>query len=282
MAVSGAGAPAEPVMDLAPQRGPGRITAALRDIGAGLALWRLGLALGWLDIKLRYRGSILGPLWLTISTAVMVGAMGVLYATLFHMDLHKFLPFLSLSLVLWGFIGGVVNDAPTVFTQAAPLVLSIRMPLFVHVLRMVVRNVLVLLHNVIVIVVVFALYGTRPHETLTIAPVLALWLLDAGAIALLFGTLGARFRDIGPIVASLMQIFFFVTPIIWPPEMIFVGRQYMLLNPFFPVLEILRGPLLGESVRASIWLAAGVHSVVLWALALGLFCRMRARIAYWI
>lgn len=47
---------------------------------------------GWLDIKLRYRGSILGPFWLTASTAVMVAAMGVLYAYLMNMDVHKYLP----------------------------------------------------------------------------------------------------------------------------------------------------------------------------------------------
>ena len=55
---------------------------AMADIAGGARLWRLALALGWLDIRLRYRGSMLGPFWLTISTGVMVGALGLLYSTL--------------------------------------------------------------------------------------------------------------------------------------------------------------------------------------------------------
>src|ERR1700693_6640155 len=87
----------------------GRMSAATRhywavsDITGGLRLWRLALALGWLDIRLRYRGSMLGPFWLTIFTGVMVAALGVLYSTLFKIDLRDYLPFLALSQVLWSF-----------------------------------------------------------------------------------------------------------------------------------------------------------------------------------
>src|SRR5215472_7810820 len=75
---------------------------AMQDIADGLRLWRLAWTLAWLDIRLRYRGSMLGPFWLTISTGVMVGALGVLYSTLFKMDIASYLPFLALSQVLWG------------------------------------------------------------------------------------------------------------------------------------------------------------------------------------
>ncbi len=51
---------------------------AVRDIIGGLQLWPLARSLGWLDIRLRYRGSLLGPGWLTLSTAVMIVALGVL------------------------------------------------------------------------------------------------------------------------------------------------------------------------------------------------------------
>src|ERR1700712_2484587 len=60
-----------------------RRQAAWGDLVDGLAQWRLACTLGWLDIKLRYRGSALGPLWLTLSSAVMVGSMGMIYGTLF-------------------------------------------------------------------------------------------------------------------------------------------------------------------------------------------------------
>src|SRR4051812_44888420 len=77
---------------------------AMRDIVEGLRLWPLARSLGWLDIRLRYRGSMLGPFWLTLSTTVMIVSLGVLYSTLFRVDVHEYLPFLALSQVLWFFL----------------------------------------------------------------------------------------------------------------------------------------------------------------------------------
>ncbi|EHH68956.1 ABC transporter permease [Gluconobacter morbifer] len=271
-----------PVLDLAPRKGWDLVRAALDDLKAGYRLLPLALTLGWLDIKLRYRGSVLGPFWLTISTAVMIGAMGLIYGYLFHMDLKHYLPFLSLSLVLWGYIGAVVNDGTTVFTQSTSLFHSMRIPATLPVIRVIVRNILTLLHNVVVIAVVFAIFHVWPRESWSLLVSLPLWLLDSFALIMMIGMLGARFRDISPIMASIMQIFFFVTPVIWQPDLIYAGRQYLLLDPFYPILEILRGPLLGHDVRTSIWLAAIGQSICLWGLMTVLFCRLRARIPYWI
>ncbi|MGI4802015.1 MAG: ABC transporter permease, partial [Janthinobacterium lividum] len=122
----------EPLLDLRPETPVGRLRHVARDLGNTARLWRLCWTLGWLDVKLRYRGSVLGPFWLTASTAVMVGAMSVLYAILFHTDLASFMPFLSVSLVLWGFIGGVVNEGATCFTQAEGMIRSMRLPFGLH------------------------------------------------------------------------------------------------------------------------------------------------------
>ncbi|MFT8953065.1 MAG: ABC transporter permease [Gluconobacter sp.] len=271
-----------PILDLAPQKGFGRIRAALDDLKAGFRLLPLAVALGWLDIKLRYRGSVLGPFWLTLSTAIMTAAMGVVYGYLFHMDLPHYLPFLSLSIVLWGYISGVINDAATAFTQSTSLFHARRIPATLPVIRLIVRNVLMLLHNVVVIVVVFGIYHVWPKHSWSLLLSAPLWLLDSFSIILLIGMLGARFRDIAPIMASLLQIFFFVTPVIWKPDLIYVGRQYLLLDPFYPILEIMRGPLMGYEVRPVLWYAAIGQGILLWGGAAALFCRMRARIPYWI
>ncbi|WP_246396199.1 ABC transporter permease [Gluconacetobacter tumulisoli] len=274
--------PAEPVLDLTPETGLRHLWRALADVAGGCRMWRLGCTLGWLDIKLRYRGSILGPLWLTLSTAVMVAAIGSVYGALFHMDLHHYLPFLSISLVLWGYVSGIAGDGCQVFTRAASLIQAARLPFTVHAIRSVVRNTLILLHNLAVIIVVFAIFRLMPAHLLAEIPVLALWAVDSLALSLALGVLGTRFRDIPPIVASVVQIAFFVTPIMWEPGLILAGRQYMLLNPFYPLFEILRGPVMGEVPRLSVWIAAGGYSILLWVITLLLFSRLRSRLAYWV
>ena len=101
-------------------------------------------------------------------------------------------------------------------------------------------------------------------------------------MVLLLGTFCARFRDILPIVSSVMQIAFFVSPIIWNQDQLGSGQWVLPFNPFFSLLEIVRAPLLGALPGLTIWLSAALYSIVLWVLAWGLFTRARGRIAFWI
>lgn len=273
----------EPVLDIFPETEATRYRHAASDLRGTFRLWRLCWTLGWLDVKLRYRGSILGPFWLTASTAVMVASMGVIYAFLFKMNLHEYLPFLTLSLVLWGFISGMVSDSTQCFTQSENMIRSIRMPFTVYAARVTIRNLLVLAHNVVVVLVVFALFRLWPGwAMLQILPALMLWLLDGIAACILLGALGARFRDITPIIGSILQIVFFITPIIWKPELMRHGREWLVFNPFYDLIEIVRRPLLGGTLTPGIvWAAIGFSAVLCGMTAL-LFTRVRARLAYWV
>lgn len=256
---------------------------ASQDVQEGIRLLRLAWSLGWLDIRLRYRGSVLGPFWLTLSTGIMVAALGYLYAGIFHTDIHSYLPFLALSIVLWGFLSTVISDACLAFTEAEGVIRAVRMPYFLFAIRILVRNMLVLAHNVVVIVVVFALFAVWPgwHLLLTI-PGLLLWSMDSIAVVLLLGGFCARFRDIPPIVASVVQIAFFVTPVLWQPKQLGAAARLLPLNPFYDLLTVVRAPMLGNMGDAQIWLGAVCYSALLLGGAWLFFTRSRGRIAFWI
>jgi lipopolysaccharide transport system permease protein len=216
----------------------------------------------------------------------MVGAIGFLYSRLFHSNIAAYLPFLSISLVLWNFINTITSEGCLCFTQSEGMIRAMRMPLSLHAARVVVRNVLVLAHNIVVIVIVFAIFRTIPSlASFSILPACALWLVDAMAISLLLGVFCARFRDIPPIVGSVVQIAFYLTPVMWSPLML-VHRGISLVlvkwNPFFALLEIMRGPLLGQQLEPTAWFVALGYSVILILLSGFVFTRARPRIAYWV
>ena len=257
---------------------------AVADLAAGARLWRLGAALGWFDIRLRYRGSVLGPFWLTLSTAVMVVALGILYSALFKMELQNYLPWLALSLVLWNFLGALVGEACTCFVQSEGMIRAQRLPFTLYAGRVLVRNVLVLGHNIMVIVAVYAWFDVWPGLALFgVLPGMALWIIDGMAACFLLGVMCARFRDIPPIVGSIMQIGFFVSPIIWKPELLSAEKRVWLpANPFYSLLEIVRAPLSGTVADEIVWFSALGYSVVLVALAWIAFVRVRGRLAFWV
>jgi len=264
----------------------GRVRLAGADLFETWRLWPLVWTLSVLDIRLRYRGSLLGPFWLTLSTAVMVASIGFLYAKLFHQNLDAYLPFLSISLVLWTFISTITAEGCVCFTQAESMIRAMRMPLSLHAARVVLRNIFVLGHNLVVIVFVFAIFRIVPSAAaFSVVPALGLWAIDATAISLMLGTIGARFRDIPPIIGSIVQIAFYVTPVMWNPAMLAhrgLSHALVQFNPFYALLEIVRGPLLGHALDASSWTVALAYSALLVALAGGLFAVSRPRIAYWV
>jgi lipopolysaccharide transport system permease protein len=256
---------------------------AVLDVVDGAKLWKLAWVLGWFDIRLRYRGSMLGPFWLTLSTAVMIGALGVLYSTLFKMELQDYLPYLAVSQILWAFIYTTVAEACTCFTSADAVIRSVRMPFSLHAMRTVVRNIIVLVHNLVVILAVYLYFEIWPGWSLLLTiPALAIWLMNALAVTLLLGAFCARFRDVSPIVGSIMQIMFFVSPIIWKPEQLGEAAIYLPLNPFYVLLDVMRAPLLGKAPSSIIWLSACLFTLLLCASSWAFFTRARGRLAFWL
>ncbi|HEY4253841.1 MAG TPA: ABC transporter permease, partial [Roseomonas sp.] len=200
---------------------PERRARALADLLEGLARWRLAWALARNDIRHRYRGSVLGPLWITLSLAVMLLAMGLLYANLFKMELHNYMPWLAVSLIVWGLISQVMLEACTCFTAAEGVVHRFPLPYTLYALRSVMRNMLIAAHHLPLIAAVMLVFGIAPSWSILLLPLgVLLFTVNAVAVSVLLGMICARFRDVAPIMGSVIQIVFFVTPIIWKPELL--------------------------------------------------------------
>ena len=214
----------------------------------------------------------------------MVGSMGLIYGTLFGVVLRTYLPFLALSLILWqSAISSVAGEACTVFVDAEQIIRSVRMPFTVQVLRCLVRNAIVLGHNLVVAIGVFAVFDAWPGAgALLSVPAAALWLVDGFAACFLFGSICARYRDIPPIIGSILQIAFYITPVIWQPGQLGAHGWWLPINPFYDLLEIVRAPLLGMPVRPVLWWTSLAYSAALWLAAWWVFSRARGRLAFWV
>ncbi|MBP0494684.1 ABC transporter permease [Pararoseomonas indoligenes] len=262
---------------------PRRAELARKDLRDGFASWRLAWALARLDLRNRYRGSVIGPFWMTLSTALMILGLGLLYSRLLGLSLADYLPHLTVSLVVWNVVNAMVTDACIAMTHAEGVIRQLRVPFTVHALRSVFRNALTAAHSLPLILVVFAIFGHLPGPEAPLA-ILGLILLMANAFfaSLFLGMVCARFRDVGPIVANIMQLAFFLTPILWKPELLKGLAVWLPLNPFYAVLETMRGPLVEGGGAPLVWLAAVVYTVVLGAVSLTFFARFRGRLAFWV
>ena len=266
---------------------PSQTALALADIVEGARASHLWGLLGWQDIRRRYRRSILGPFWLTISMGVLVATLGTLYGALLKVEPAVYVPHLALGFIVWALISGLITDGCSVFISSESIIKQTNLPLSVHVYRIVWRNCLILCHNAAIFVVVAAIFLISPGWSGLLAlPGLAFLVLNGIWIGLVLGVVSARFRDVPPILDSVVRILFFVTPIIWMPELM-PGRALMLavvldFNPLFHFVEVVRAPLLGQAPELVSWLAVAGITLGGWLLAFALLRRYRRRIAYWV
>lgn len=261
---------------------------ARRDLLDGLARHELWLHLGWQDIKQRYRRSVLGPFWITIATGTTAVAMGALYSQLFHLELAEHLPYVTLGLIVWNLINAAILEGADVFVANEGLIKQLPTPLSVHVYRLVWRQVILFGHNILIYVVIAMIYPKDwSWADLMFIPALLLLMVNAVWVALCFGILATRYRDIAPLLASIVQLLFFMTPIIWNAETL--QRQgadrwgtIIELNPLLHYLDIVRAPLLGATQEPRHWIVVLVLTALGWALALLAMRQYRGRVAYWV
>ncbi len=278
-----------PLVDAVP--GPRSWQRAFDDLRQGWAQRPLWGYLGLQDIKQRYRRSLLGPLWISISMGVIATAMGILYGALFGIPISTFLPYVATGLLIWNFINGCILEGSEVFIANEGLIKFLPAPLSLHVYRLVWRQTLFFAHNLVIWGLLVIIFPQPLGWSLLLAlPAFVLLVLNGGWIAILSGIVATRFRDIPPIIASLTQLLFFMTPIVWSYEQLRkstnpgVAERARLaeLNPIFHFVEILRRPLLGESFVGRYWMVVGVITVLGWAAALVCLRNYRARVAYWV
>jgi lipopolysaccharide transport system permease protein len=257
------------------------VNAAI-DFKSGLALWRVWVRLGWNDILQRYRRSALGPFWLTASMGVMVLVPGVLYAKLFQTRVDDFVPFLCVGLLVWTLISSFFTEGGKLFIGAESYIKQVRLPYSAYVYRSSWSKLIIFAHNSIIYVGVMLYFGRWPGAVVLLAvPGLLLVLVNGALAGLVIGMVSARFRDIPQIITSSVQIVFFVTPIMWKPELL-PNRSLVEFNPFYQLIEIVRAPLLGTMPSSSTYLAVLLITFINFTISGAVFVRFRARISYWV
>ncbi|MBS4768422.1 ABC transporter permease [Turicimonas muris] len=257
----------------------------LRDVSASLSLIKLPAYLAYCDIRQRYRRSSLGPFWITISMGITIACIGVIFGNLFKSPMEEFFPFLTIGLILWGFISTVLTESTTVFPSSEGIIRQLPIPLFSHILRMIIRNLNILAHNMFVVPVVYICVGKGVNwDILFFIPGFVLLLINLGWMSLFLAIVCARFRDLTQIMASVLQIFFYVTPIIWMPNLLPARSAMMLLepNPFYQLLTIVRDPLLGCPPSISSYVYTLTLAFLGWIITIVFFNKYRDRIAYWL
>ncbi|HDR8954519.1 ABC transporter permease [Burkholderia vietnamiensis] len=256
----------------------------MKEFVSAAKLWRVWLHMGLQDIKSRFRSSALGPGWILVNLAAVVGAVGLIYGRLFHQPMNEFLPFLTLGVVIWTFITSSLVEGAMAFVVAEGYIKQFPFPKPIYLYRALVPYAVVFSIGLIVYFIVVAFYHRHVGwGALWVIPGLVLFLAINFFHVVIVAHVGVRFRDLPHLLGSLMQIAFYLTPVIFTVGMLRDrGLSFVYaFNPLYYLIEILRYPLLNSAAAPPevLYVALG-YCVVVGILAMVVVKKMSKRIVY--
>lgn len=260
------------------------VTEGWGDLIGGLRSWRICHVLGLGPLRQRYARSLLGQFWIVVSTAITVTAFGLVWALLWNVPVQQYLPYIAASHIVWMFINSTILEAVGAFPAHGRYFLTHEAPLSTVVYGAVYRNFVLLLHNLPIALATLVIFRVRVGwDLFLVLPALALAVIFLVMSAYAVALICTRFRDVAQIVGNAMQILFFVTPVMWQPELLPAKHHWLVdFNPFAGMLSLVRDPLLGRAVRAESWVSVGVSACVL-LLVVPVFVGLwRRRIVFWV
>lgn len=257
--------------------------SAISDIRSGVAAWRIWVLLGYQDIQMRYRRSLIGPFWISISLITLIMTLAFLYSQIFGIPFKEYLSYLGIGLLAWYFLSALISEGCNAALESEAHLRNVPLPLSTVALRVVFRSTIVFLHNLLAVVVMLAAFGIDVGWTALLAiPAIGLYLVLGTLLALVLGPLCARYRDLQQIVTNATQIVFFLSPIMWQASQASGRAAFVDGNPFYHLVEIVRAPILGELPSGRSWLVSLAVVVVLAIVALAYIPQAKRRLYLWL
>lgn len=199
------------------------------------------------DLKIRYRYTILGFLWIIVSSILQMFIIGMIFSM--FIKINNYYLFIFIGLTLWQFFSNSVSRATTIFLNERFLLKKARFPTYLVPISIVLSNLIHLIAALLIIILYLLLSGTLLLPNILLLPLLIFWIcaLTLG-ISLLISSLYVFYRDIVFIINWLLFLGFYTTPILYTFSHI-PNNYYIFfsLNPLTSILELFRFSLIGQA-----------------------------------
>jgi lipopolysaccharide transport system permease protein len=257
---------------------------ALDDVLTGIASYKFWTFMGLSEIRRRYRRTIIGPFWTTLSLGLFIGCMGYLLSSLWHSSPKDFLPYFCSGYISWILIQTTIMESCTTFTSSESYIKQVSLPYTNYACLIVWRNIIVFMHHLVILAIVLWYAGASiTFNTLLVLPALGIFFITGTWIAVFLGMICSRFRDIQQIVTSLLQLAMFVTPILWTPEQLGArGVLVSAINPLYHFITIIRLPLIGQAPSLINWVVSIGVAILGSVLTFWMFSKNYKKLIFWL
>ncbi len=273
------GVPRDPaVRVLEPRRG-------WRGLGlTGLWTWReLLYAFVWRDIRSRYRQAALGVLWALIRpvTTMLIFSFILGRMARIETDGRPYALFSYTGLLAFGLFGSSVQTASTSVLGASGLLTKVYFPRLLLPISSIGAAAVDFVVALALLPFLLMVHGTAPTASMLFAPLIVVWIvLAAAGVGILLSGLVVRHRDFSHATSFLMQIWMYVTPVLYPTSLLPESlRTWAYLNPITAPVELFRSAILRTPVYPLGCAISAMSTAVLLILGLAVFTRVERHFA---
>ena len=256
---------------------------AIEDVKNAISKYELWWFLGNIEIRQRYRRSVLGPWWITISMIIFITAMGIVFSKIFKQDLGSYIANFSTGFLFWTFFATSITESAELFRSNSNFIKQIDLPMTMYVFKHISKQIICLAHNFVVYILACMIFKIIPNfYTLLFIPGFLLFVGNLFWISFVISMTCTRFRDMVPIVNSCIQIAFFITPISWSAKLLSSDSKILLFNPIVYLIDLVRSPLLGDQPMLKSWIVGFWMLFFGFSFTLYLYSTNRSRIPFWV
>lgn len=224
-----------------------------------LLRWRqLIVVFAFHRLTARYRSSWIGPLWIALSFTIFAGGIAAMWSAFFDRPFSDFFPYVALGLFSWNLTGATIVESARSLQQSKTILLQSAVPTHIFPIISAVKNIFIVPQYILVCIPIYVIFvGEYDLRLLWLIPGFALLFIFMSATSVLLAYIGILLSDLGEILANVLRFVFFFTPIVWTTDMRPGMPPIWLFNPFYYVVELIRGPALGTSDPVFIFAVVG-------------------------
>jgi ABC-type polysaccharide/polyol phosphate export permease len=259
---------------------------AFQDLSSAFKMNELSLSLAWTEVRLKYIRTKIGPFWETLSLAILLFTLAVLWSKLWKIEINEYLPHLVSGMIIWRYMALIITDGCLIFTRHDYIFKSVPMPFSVLVIKHIYAGIFLFLHH-LPIIIIFNLILKLDFITINLFYLIysvPIFLITSYSAIIILAITSTRFRDIHSLTASLVSVLVFFTPIFWTiDQMGEIGRKYFVTpNIIYHYIEIFRKPLIGHSPNFFSVIFTFIFTILIFIFSMYLLNKYKKRIIFWI
>jgi len=254
------------------------------DFYDAIKKFKIWISLSKFDIIKRYKRSLIGPWWITLSTFFLILGISLLYSIILNQDFKTHIFNLSINLIIWIFIRESIVDSCQSLIESKNLIMNEQFNIIVFALRVILRNLIIFAHNTLIIFLLllflkdkFELYGV-----LLFFLNLFLLVLFLIPICISVSLISTRFRDFQMIVTNIMQLLFFISPILFTKQLVSNVEWIININPFAMLMLLISESLTENKINLDYFFYIIFYFLFFYFFNLKIYSYYKKKITYWL